>query len=259
MAETIDVEARKAAALVTDIDKQRRRYVTTQGDIRIQFVSPAIFNYERFYFHLLRNSVYQKLEEKYIYRPDYLSYDLYGTVTLWPLLLYINNVPTIEDFNIPKVFLPDYASILEVSKVTQDIVDPIDIDVFNETVVSQSRLQIFSSKVRLPIASSTPNVVSAEGDNEVVSYLRQKFTLKEINILNEFVDLGFIPTPETIEVKIVGQNLVLVYDVHFTIVNNQDDEARRLSWSDADNALGNGLASVLVVGNVLDITYVKDQ
>ena len=106
MAETIDVEARKAASLVTDIDKQRRQYVTVQDDIRIQFVSPSIVNYERFYFYLLRNSVYQKLDEKYYYRPDYLSFDQYGTTTLWTLLLYVNNVPSLEDLNIPKVFIP---------------------------------------------------------------------------------------------------------------------------------------------------------
>jgi len=258
MAETIDVEARKAASLVTDIDKQRRQYVTVQGDIRIQFVSPAIVNYERFYFYLLRNSVYQKLDEKYYYRPDYLSFDQYGTTTLWTLLLYVNNVGSLEDFDIPKVFIPDYASVLEVSKITQDIIDPINIDAFNETTVSPTRLQIFSSKVRLPTSNSTDNVVSAEGDSAVESYLRQKFTLNQVNILNKFVDLGYIPVPETIEVKIVGQNLVLVYDVHFTIKDNEQDEGRRLSWSDADNPLGDGLESVLAADDVLDISYTKD-
>lgn len=44
---------------------------------------------------------------KYKYRPKLLSYDLYGSVEYWSMLMIINDIPTISDFNLKKIkYLP---------------------------------------------------------------------------------------------------------------------------------------------------------
>jgi hypothetical protein len=259
MAETIDVESRKASQLVTDIDKQRRRYIKKSGDVKVQFVSPSIFNYERFFFYLLRNSTYSQLGRNYIQRPDYLSYDQYSTTTLWPVLLFVNRVQSIEDFVGPTVYIPSYSSILELSKNNQTLLDSIDLDKINEPNLNIKKLQVYYSKVRVPTSEAQPRTPTTE-DQELPSYLRQKFNLVEMNLLNKFVDLGFIPVQETVEVKIVNSNQVLVYDAHFTIIADDNGDSRRVSWAEADCVYSPyGMEDTLTVGTVLDISYVKEQ
>jgi len=150
MAETIDVESGKAVQLVTDLDKQRRKYIVQNGDAKVQFIAPYIFNYERYFFYLLRNSSYVNLDKKYHYRPDYLSYDQYGTTTLWSLILFVNTIQCIEDFDIPVIYIPSYSSILTISKNNQDLTNPIDVDQLNAPNPDVKQLQVYYSKVRIP-------------------------------------------------------------------------------------------------------------
>ena len=49
-------------------------------------------------------------------RPDYLSYDEYGTVALAQLLMYVNAVPSIEGFDLETVIIPSMSAITEMLK-----------------------------------------------------------------------------------------------------------------------------------------------
>jgi len=49
-------------------------------------------------------------------KPAYLSYDEYGTVMLSHLLMFINNIKSIEDFNLDKVIIPSFDSIVNICK-----------------------------------------------------------------------------------------------------------------------------------------------
>jgi len=53
-------------------------------------------------------------EPKYKMKPDYLSYDEYGTVTLASLLMFVNSIPCIEDFNLVTVVIPSFQSIVSI-------------------------------------------------------------------------------------------------------------------------------------------------
>lgn len=257
MATTIDVEAAKNVKLVTDIDKQRRKYKQVIDGITIQFISPSIANYEKYYFYLLANSTYINLDTKYNYRPDYLSYEQYGTTTLWSLLLYINRVHSIEDFTGPKVYVPTLTSIIEVSKKDQTLQNVIDLDNINSSSGTNLFKEIYSSKVSPPLENQS-TVVTTE-DNTLPSYLRQRITLNETMIANKFVDLAFVPILETVTLKIIGETSVLIYDSHYTIVEDSNDELKRLTWDPDLNPLGDGLTSVLMANMILTIEYAKEN
>ena len=68
---------------------------------------------ERFRFYFINNSKRIFLERKYHYRPDYLSYDTYDTVAFAPLLMYLNNIHSVTEFNPKYIYLPSAESVQE--------------------------------------------------------------------------------------------------------------------------------------------------
>jgi hypothetical protein len=64
-------------------------------------------------------------------RPDYLSFDSYGVVTLGQLLMYVNNVGAIEDFDLDKVIIPSFQSIVDICRDKYPDVDPSELTEIN--------------------------------------------------------------------------------------------------------------------------------
>lgn len=111
MAITIDTETRQQRRSPFDISKMADRYKTENG--LFSFQSPTLETIEKNIYFLLRNSTIEKFESKYRFKPDYLSYDRYGTPILDQLLLYVNSVQTVEDFNLQEVIIPTKQAVIE--------------------------------------------------------------------------------------------------------------------------------------------------
>lgn len=109
---TIEDEARQFSKLPTSLDNYGDRYKTVGG--RYIFPSLTLWTIEKNLFYLLRNSVEKDFEPKYKMKPDYLSFDEYGTVVLAPLLMFVNSIPCIEDFNLVTVVIPSFHSIVDI-------------------------------------------------------------------------------------------------------------------------------------------------
>ena len=123
---TIDNEAKQRAKLPTDMDKMAERYKTTNG--YYTFTSPSLWAIEKNLWFLLRNSVEKELEPKYVMRPDYLSFDEYGTVSLAFLLMYVNGIFSIEDFDQKTVVVPSFTSIVDMCQDNFPVKDADDLD-----------------------------------------------------------------------------------------------------------------------------------
>ena len=127
--ETIDQESRLRVRIPLDIDNMSPRFVTTNG--LFTFTSPSMWTIQKNLYFLLRNSTEVEFDMKYIYKPDYFSFDEYGTVALAYLLMYINGVFCIEDFNLVTIIVPSMDSIIEICKdkfPDQDISDLLKMD-----------------------------------------------------------------------------------------------------------------------------------
>lgn len=109
MTVTIDQESRYRSKLSIDVDYSADRYKTENG--YFTFPSPVLETIDKNLYFLLKNSKSVSLDKKYYYRPDYLSYDEYGTVALANLLMYINNIPSLEHFTNATIIVPTYAAI----------------------------------------------------------------------------------------------------------------------------------------------------
>ena len=49
--------------------------------------------------NLLSRAYKTPMKKRYEYRPDYVSYDYYGTVAYWYIILAVNKIPSIVKFN----------------------------------------------------------------------------------------------------------------------------------------------------------------
>lgn len=127
MPQTIDVEARQQSRSPFDISKMSDRFKTSNG--LFSFNSPSFDTIEKNLYYLLRQSTVKKFERKYRFRPDYLSYDEYGTPILDKLLMYVNSVQTVEDFkDLQEVIIPSKSSIVQMLEDNFPAKDPEDLE-----------------------------------------------------------------------------------------------------------------------------------
>jgi len=114
MSITIDQESRQRSRLSIDINFSGNRYKTQNG----LFTFPALEleTFDKYLFYLLKSSEQKEFERQYLMRPDFLSYDSYGTVALAQMLMYVNGVPSIEEFDLDEVVIPSYTAVVEMLK-----------------------------------------------------------------------------------------------------------------------------------------------
>jgi len=108
----IDNEVKRQLDSPLDFENFGNRYKSENGlytfpDLNLETIDKNLF-------YLLRNSKEINFELKYKYRPDYLSFDVYGTAILWELIMYVNEIFSVEDFNLIKVVLPSIDSIISI-------------------------------------------------------------------------------------------------------------------------------------------------
>jgi hypothetical protein len=109
--QTIDSDSALRILYPFEIDKMAPRYKTENGIYT--FTSPSMYSIEKNYFFLLRNSVVKQFEQKYIYKPSYMSYDEYGVVNLDLLLMYVNGISCAEEFNLETVIVPIMSAVVD--------------------------------------------------------------------------------------------------------------------------------------------------
>jgi len=126
---TIDEEAKKNKRMPVSLDFMGDTYKNVRGNI--VFPSPSLWLLEKHLFFLQANSKRIGFDQKYIMRPDYLSFDEYNTVVLGPLLMYVNNVFCIEDFSLNEVIIPKLSYISEILVDRFPELSPDNLEVIN--------------------------------------------------------------------------------------------------------------------------------
>ena len=122
----IDQESRQRNRIPLNIDGMAARYKTTNEIYT--FTSPSLWTIEKNLFYLLKNSDEITFDAKYKYRPSYLSYDMYDTVMLEYLLMYVNSVYCVEDFDLDTVVVPSLTAIIDIcqDKFSSQTVDKME-------------------------------------------------------------------------------------------------------------------------------------
>lgn len=120
---TIDKESRQRKRLPIELDFMTQKFKTENG--LFTFPSPSLWTIEKNLFYLLRNSKVVQFDKKYKMKPSYLSYDEYKTVVLGNLLMRVNSIQCIEDFDLDTVVIPTLQSIVNITrdKIPKENVD----------------------------------------------------------------------------------------------------------------------------------------
>jgi len=129
MPELISTEATQNLQSPLDIENFGQRWKTSNN--YFTFPDPNLLTLDKNLYYLLRHSEEIKFNGKYKYRPDYLSYDYYGTVMLWEMLLYVNNVFSLEDFDLDTVVIPSFEAVTFILQDSFQIPDSEDLQSIN--------------------------------------------------------------------------------------------------------------------------------
>jgi len=111
---TIDVESWNQLKSPLDLDR-KCDYLTCPGnEEKINFPDPSLSVINDNIFFILKNSVEKPFEKKYSMKPSYLSYDEYGNNSLGEILMYVNNIYCVEDFDMPSVIIPKLSALVKI-------------------------------------------------------------------------------------------------------------------------------------------------
>lgn len=106
----IDQESEKFKRMPIDFERMGERFKTDNE--YYTFPDPNLRTLEENLFFLLRNATELVFKPRYNFKPEYLSFDVYGTPALSQVLMFVNNIGSVEDwYNLPKVVIPSLDSI----------------------------------------------------------------------------------------------------------------------------------------------------
>jgi hypothetical protein len=127
---TIDNESRDFKRMPIDFERMGERF-KTENDL-FTFPDPNLKTLEENLYFLLRNATELVFKPRYNFKPEYLSFDVYGTPALSPVLMFVNNIGSVEDFvDLPKIVIPSLDAITTILSdifPVEDIADLESID-----------------------------------------------------------------------------------------------------------------------------------
>lgn len=267
-------ESERNSKLVTDIDKFKDRYIVSDpiNNITVRFPGFDIRTFERNFFILLSKSVKIDFNVRWESRPDYCSYDFYKSTIYWPLLLWLNNVPVIEEFTkeLGHIYVPSWESILELTRYKNNDSklheysenEPINNEIikyYKKYPLNAREINLINSNINLRDTTSSVNIITEIVEREDI------FNLDSTNISNKYIDLLEIPNnTSSITLYLNNYSISQRYGYDYTLVANEDDELRRISWLYKDvleNSPGSqipisaGMRNFIKVGDIIKVKY----
>lgn len=268
---SIKTESSRNSKLATDLDNFRNRYsdVDSVNGIEVTFPAFDILTFEKNLFIMLRNCERIKFKNRWYMRPDYTSFDMYGTVIYWNLIMYLNNIYTIEEFvDFDTILVPPYSTIFKLFNDRQ--VDK-KILPLQETVRENQFVNQFYKKYPLDKLEfdrlAAEEALSRETHSDVFGiYNTEKLetiTLTSTDISNKYIDLIREPSNTTsISLSLNSLSVNQRYNYDYVLKYDGNNSLRRISWklSDIIESSGNdisysSMSTMLRVGTVMKIKY----
>ena len=262
MALKIDQEANQLRKSISDIDRFRRRYAIREQDdesntdININFISPSIVVWEKNRFYLLKHSSTKPLEPKHYYRPDYVSYNEYGSTIYWNMIMFINNIPTIEEFNKKNILIPSLDSIISISRSALANNAP-------EQIVPLTKApnveiaKLYQTKRYAESRTSDPNLVPID---RTFHFYREQNTVTSVMQAYQYIDLDYEPIEDSVVVRIAGNESYLI-NRDYTLVKSicKDGKRQRISWNSVKFPnLSGRLLSDISPGTIIEVQYSRE-
>lgn len=263
MAIGIGQESSIMTSTASDIDLYRYKYRDFEkqidgSNVDISFVSPIFSVYENHRFMLLANSTIEQMTPRWKYRPDYLSYDKYGTTAWWQMLMWLNNIKSIEYFTEDTVIVPTSDAVAKIEQEAYLSGGYIDINEDEKHKKTLFTLYINPTsnieKIKNSGAQSTIDDLVNITDKEK-EFNREVFDLTIPMLRMRYVDLQYEPIEDSIKM-VANCRPNLIYNKHYKLIEDDNKEKKRITW-DPDIIDNAGLLFKLKENDTLEIQYVR--
>ena len=258
-------EANTMCSVSSDVDLYRYKYRDTEeqidgSNVDIAFVSPIFSVYEKHRFSLLKDSKIVQMTPRWKYRPDYLSYDEYGTTAWWQLILWINDIKSIEYFTIDTIIVPNIDTLYKIQMEAYINGGYIDI---NEDEKHKKTLYTLyypagNNLEKIKSESSSSNtlqqLLSDDSKREKI-FKRNVFNLTIPMLRLRYVDLEDEPIEDSVKM-IANCRPNLIYNKHYKLIEDGEKVKRRITW-DPEIINNAGLLFKLKENDTLEVQYVK--
>ena len=134
------------------------------------------FNILKKYEDILKSNLVEiNLPSKYYYKPEYVSKDLYDTTDLWYLIMFINDIETVDQFNKSKIKVPN-----------SDIITTLNTIINNEseTLRVKDNPRYVKKHMLKNLNEPSIKILSDNYYDDVKRYYRPKFNNKIESLLN---------------------------------------------------------------------------
>lgn len=253
-------EANLLSTLNSDVDRFRDRYHTHEDQINdrrisISFVSPTIFLYDVYRFYILQNCTKKPLPVKNKYRPDYVSYEEYGTTNWWTLILYINDVPSIEQFDKEEILVPSLDCIYRLEEISSK--NRTDRSFNDDDKADKTTPLLYTLPVQHTISETVNELkkpvesITTENDR----FKREQFVMDIPTLRLRYIELEHEPIDDSIIMVIRGKPNY-TYGKHYSLVTGSDNTKKRITW-DPRIVTGSGLIFRLKEKDIIQVTYVS--
>lgn len=264
MADGIGKESGSMSSISSDLDLYRYKYKDNEPQIDgsvvdVAFVSPIFSVYERYRFYLLANSKTIELPSKWRYRPDYVSYEYYGTTAWWQMLMWLNDVKSIEYFIKDKIIVPDSGAVAQIElqayNNSNGFIDINEDDKHNKTLFTLYTPPNNNLRKIANNFGSTTQSELIESEVRDTQFCREVFNMDIPTLRLKYVDLKNEPIETSIRV-VANCRPNLIYGKHYKLVKDSEDKMIRITWDPAtiDNA---GLLFKLKENDSVEIQYVR--
>jgi len=269
--ETIKSEAIKNSSKSVDLDNFRSRYIDAPlgVDFTVTYPSTEIYTYEHHYFVLLSKSSYVEFKPSWEMRPDYTSFDMYGSVLFWPLILFVNNVYSIEDFiDLDGVYIPPYRFVLQMvrDRVPKHHIEPLAVyrdipvpNVYTKGLLDNNEIDEMKGKENIEdqiFIEPTPG-----GPVYTLMEKTENFILSSEMLEDKGLALQHIPVnSSTVNLYLENMNVPQKYGYHYVLkLDPETNDMKFISWNSVDvfNPQG-GMESLLEEDMRIKITYLHE-
>ena len=257
----VGYEARMQSILFSDCDNFRNKYQTNEVElngnvINISLVAPCLTILDKYRFYILENCSKKRVDRKYFYRPDYLSYDEYGTTNWWYLILYINDIPTLQDFTREDILLPNVDCVSKLEDISTDERQNnlLNYDHLNETtkpLLYSSAAYSFATDYTLEKTVKEITTVNSFEDK----FQREEFVLDITTLRLRYIDLQYPAIENSIILTVRGKPNYS-YGKHYILTESAQNIKNRITW-DPKIVTGSGLVFRLKEKDIIQVTYVK--
>lgn len=268
MSETIISESKRNASLISDLDNFRTKSIEIDLDREMSVTYPSyeIFSFEKNLYIMIAKSSVVKFKPEWIMRPDYVSFEYYNNTIYWPVILFVNNVFSIEDFiNLEEILVPPMEVIIDLIRDKPPNQKPEKINTF----LSNPLLKMYQRKpmddIEISKLQASDNATSEQPTENPTEKVLQEhtevITLSALNIQNKYCTLSFIPVnSSSVSLYIDDFNVAQRYGYDYCLKKDTNNDYKLISWK-AEDCFGGvgGMESFMEENTKLRIKYIYEN